>query len=95
MFQSLMPMLTFPIMLILFPLFVAMKIARIESEFVMKTIAFMHYFFYLILNWLPLANPMVSIWINRPYRDAVKKCICGIFKSNSTITPIQPLNIGG
>jgi hypothetical protein len=25
--------------------------------------------------WITVANPIVSIWINRPYRDAVKKLI--------------------
>jgi hypothetical protein len=46
---------------------------------------------YIAGNWLPVLNPLVSIWINKPYRDASKQLLGRLFKNNS-ITPVQPLN---
>jgi hypothetical protein len=67
---------------------VAMNIAEIKS--LAKIIMYLQIFAFLGGNWIPIVNPMVSIWINRPYRDAVKKFVASIYK-NDSITPVQPL----
>jgi hypothetical protein len=33
------------------------------------------FFYNMMCAWIAVANPIVSIWINRPYRDAVIKFI--------------------
>jgi hypothetical protein len=41
--------------------------------------------------WVFVINPIVSIWINRPYREAAKKLINRLWKKNlATITMVQP-----
>jgi hypothetical protein len=76
-------------MLAIFALIVIMNITGIQS--LAKIIMYLQIFSFLARNWLPIVNPMVSIWINRPYRDAVKKFVASLFKKHS-ITPVQPLS---
>jgi hypothetical protein len=33
--------------------------------------------------WITVINPMVTIWINRPYRDTVKKAACRVILANA------------
>jgi hypothetical protein len=50
----------------------------------------LEFFCSMLYPWITVINPLVSIWINRPYRDAVKKLIYKIFKSNLANTIINP-----
>jgi hypothetical protein len=50
------------------------------------------FFYCMSAPWISVINPIVSIWINRPYRDAVavKKLVHSLFKKNPmTIHPLQ------
>jgi hypothetical protein len=47
---------------------------------------------FLFFHWISVANPIVSIWNNRPYRDAVKKIFGSILKTKSPVTTVKPFN---
>jgi hypothetical protein len=67
-------------------LFMAMKMtgADILEKIVMyeQTVGFLYN------HWIPVANPIVSIWNNRPYRDAVKKIFGKILKTKTPVTTL-------
>jgi hypothetical protein len=69
-----------------------LNITGIEMPIMEKIILYEQYVAFLFYNWLPIANPVVGMWINRPYRDAVKNFICTLIKKNSQITPVQTIN---
>jgi hypothetical protein len=70
----------------------ALNIMGMSIQIIEKLIVYEQYATFLIYNWLPVANPIVSIWINRPYRDAVKKLVASLSKKHTAVTPVQPLN---
>jgi hypothetical protein len=78
--------------MLLSPLVIAMKM-MIAKEMLEKLIIFIQYVSIVMANWLPVINPLVSIWINKPYRDAIKKFLANlsIFNKNSVV-PVQPIN---
>jgi hypothetical protein len=76
-------------MLAIFGLILVMNIAEIKT--LANIIMYLQSFGFLNANWIPMINPVVSIWINRPYRDAVKKFFAKIFNKNS-LTTVHPLN---
>jgi hypothetical protein len=86
--KALFQCLNFVIILVIFMVFMAMNFTRFE--FLQKMLLYIQYCGFLMLNWLPVASPMTSIWINTPYRDAVKKFVTRLFK-NHAITPVQHL----
>jgi hypothetical protein len=52
----------------------------------------------LIVFWLPVANALVSIWINRPYREAVQKLFSKtlyIFTKKNSANIVHPNPVGG
>jgi hypothetical protein len=62
-----------------------------EIELLSRVIMFILYTTLLIASWYLVVNPIVGIWINKPYRDAVQKMFARLFKKNS-VTPVVPLN---
>src|SRR4051812_94676 len=60
-----------------------------EIEMMATIILFVGFFTAILFAWLPVVNPIVSIWINRPYRDAVSKFIATIFKKNNSVTTVH------
>jgi hypothetical protein len=45
----------------------------------------------MIFPWITVINPIVSIWINRPYRDAVKNAVFKVISTNAIHpTPAAP-----
>jgi hypothetical protein len=73
-------------------LFTAMDIAGGGIPMLSTIIMHEHYFAFLLGNWVPAVNPLVSIWINRPYRDAVSKFIGSLFRKNTAASAVHPLN---
>jgi hypothetical protein len=47
------------------------------------------FFYTMLCPWVTVVNPLVTIWINVPYRDVVKKIIFIILKID-TVTLIHP-----
>jgi len=43
------------------------------------------FFVYSLMNWLPIFNPLATLWTFRPYRDAMM----ALFKRKSIVVPLQ------
>jgi hypothetical protein len=87
--------LNFIFTLFIFAIYLVMAlISGIEMVTAKITILFVGFFATLLFSWLPVVNPIVSIWINRPYRDAVRKFIGRILRKTSTATTatVHPFN---
>jgi hypothetical protein len=86
----------FPLLVLLFllgklVLFMAAKM--IGADIIEKILMYEQCVAFLFYNWIPVANPIVSIYNNRPYRDAVKKILLRkIHKIKSPVTTVQPFN---
>jgi hypothetical protein len=88
-FKAFIPLLTLIYIVAIFSLILVMNITGIK--YVPKIIMFVQIVGFLGCTWIPIANPIVGIWINRPYRDATKIMFARLFKKNSATT-VQPLN---
>jgi hypothetical protein len=83
------PLSAFLSLMIVSFLIVAMNI--VAKEMLARITMSVLFLILLVANWLPVGNPIVSIWINTPYRDAVKKFFANLFKRNTnSISPAIP-----
>jgi hypothetical protein len=84
------PLFSFISTLLISALILATNITGMEI--LAKTVLYVQFISLIISIWLPVANPVISIWINRPYRDAVRKFLVCFKQNPVNVTKVQPFS---